>query len=189
VGGSAIGVSLKQLGKGKPAAPCKDVYDATRALLVKTWKAKLPKKYKDGAIEWVDNGLDSLMTIGTFDNERLEEEDATAPATEVLFYFYDSVEWGLALCEHWLRLAMIEARKDWEKELAKLGYAIQGEYLEKSTDKFIVASNGIGHPDDDGVFWQLPEYDFTDYEELDAKTTKLVAAAKKKCACPWCAKK
>lgn len=91
MGGSAIGVSLRQLGDGSAA-------------------------------------IESLMTIGTFDNERIEEEDATQPAR-------------------------------------------------------------IGQPDDDGVFWQLPEDDFTDYEDLDAKTMKLVAAAKKKCACPWCAKK
>ena len=188
MGGSAIGVTLRQLGKGKPAAPCKDVYDATRALLVKTWRAKLPKKYRDAAVEWVDNGLDSLMSVGTFDNDRLEEEDATQPAKEVLFYFYDSVDWPIALCEHWLRLAMISVRKDWEKELAKLGYAIKGKYLDASDDHFIVAGGRIGHPDEDGIFWQLPEDDFTDYEECDAKTMKLVAAAKKKCACPWCAK-
>jgi hypothetical protein len=188
MGGSAIGVSLRALGKGKRSAPRVEVYDATRALLVKTWRAKLPKKYRDAAVEWVDNGLDSLLTVGLYDNER-DTQDLTQPAEEVAFWFYDSVEWPLALAEHWLRLAMIEVRKDWEKELAKLGYAIKGKYLEKSDERFILAGPRIGHPDSDGVFWQLPEYDFTDYEELDAKTTKLVQAAKKKCACPWCAKK
>lgn len=188
MGGSAIGVSVRQLGGKTPAAGCKEVYDATRALLIKTWKAKLPKKYRDAALEWIDSGSDSLMTIGTFDEERLEDEDPSEPATEILFYFYDTVDWPLALCEHWLRLAMISVRKDWEKELARLGYAIEGEYLEPSDTKFILAGDRIGHPDDDGVFWQLPEDDYTEYGELDAKTMKLVAAAKKKCACPWCAK-
>ena len=188
MGGSAIGVSLRPLSKGG-GAPRSQVFDATRALLIKTWRAKLPKKYRDAAIEWVDNGLDSLMTIGTPDNEDLDESEDATPADEVLFWFYDSVDWPLALCEHWLRLAMIQVRKDWEKDLAKLGYAIKGKYLDKSDAHFIVAGDRIGHPDDDGVFWQLPEYAFTDYKELDAKTMKLVAAAKKKCACPWCAKK
>jgi len=187
MGGSAIGVSLRALGKGKPTAPRSEVYDATRALLVKTWRAKLPKKYRDAAIEWVDNGSDSLMTVGVFGDR--DTQDLTQPAEDVAFWFYDSVDWPLALCEHWLRLAMIDVRKDWEKELAKLGYAIKGKYIGASDDHFIVAGDRIGHPDDDGIFWQLPEDDFTDYEECDAKTMKLVAAAKKKCACPWCAKK
>jgi hypothetical protein len=187
VGGSAIGVDLRPLGKGKPTASRGEVYDATRALLVKTWRARLPKKYRDAAIEWVDLGSDSLLTVGVFGDR--DTQDLTQPADQIAFWFYDSVDWPIALGEHWLRLALIAVRKDWEKELAKLGYAIKGKFLEKSDDHFIVSGDRIGHPDDDGVFWQLPEYDFTDYEELDAKTTKLLAAAKKKCACPWCAKK
>lgn len=186
MGGSAIGVDLKPLGKGKPAAPRGEVFDATRALLVKTWRARLPKKYRDAAIEWVDNGGDSLCTVGVYGDR--DKQDLTQPADKVLFWFYDSVDWGLALCEHWLRLAMIEVRKDWEKELAKLGYAITGKYIGKSDDRFILVGDRIGHPDDDGIFWQLPDDDYTDYEECDAKTMKLVEAAKKKCACPWCAK-
>ena len=185
MGGSAIGVDLRAL--GKEPAPRGQVYDATRALLIKTWKAKLPKKYRDAAIEWVDNGSDSLMTVGIYGDR--DTQDLTQPAENVHFWFYDSVDWPLALCEHWLRLAMIEVRKDWEKELASFGYAIKGKYLEKSDDHFIVVGGRIGHPDDDGVFWQLPEDDYTDYVDLDAKTMKLVAASKKKCACPWCAKK
>jgi hypothetical protein len=111
MGGSAIGVALRALSKGKPTAARADVYDMTRM------------------------------------------EEGQKPADDVDFWFYYTVDWPLALANHWLRLAMISARKDWEKELAKLGYAIKGKYLEKSDDQFIVAGDRIGHPDSDGVFW------------------------------------
>jgi hypothetical protein len=182
--GYAYGISAI---KGIRLSSRKVVYNATIDFVAKVWKSALsPSNYRE-AKGWILQGDDSLLTLGAPD------EDLEAPADRLLFMYYETVEWPLGLAEHWLELALASERVAFEERLKKHGYSLHKRgypTLDKVKGAFFVVGRRIGQPDDDGVFWQLPEYDFQEYEELPKKTRALAEAVKKggPCGCPYCVK-
>lgn len=185
MGSSGYGFDIEVI-DGRTPAPSGVLYEAFRVFLVKQWKAAVSKPQLKMAKDWILQGEDSLLTLGD------EEEDLEEPATRLLFMFYETVDWPQALAYHWLYLALVCARTEVEALLEQHGYqVVANDYPSEKhiDDVFIVASRKIGQPGDDGVFWQYPESDFTDYNDLPKKTKEMALAARDKkvaCACPYC---
>ncbi len=192
MGASGQTLDLKKLGIKN--ANASDVRAAVRGVVTKAWRAALPKSEAKSACQWIDFGLDSLLMVAGSESDD-PSDDGDAPTDGVTFWFYETVEWPQALAEHWLAHALVANRKELDATLKKLGYAISNKswYPKKSDlskDRFIVDKKRIGHPDDEGVFWQLPEYDYAEYDELDVKTKKVALAIKDggACQCAYCQK-
>ena len=123
------------------------------------------------------------------------DDDADDPTDGVTFWFYETVEWPQALAEHWLAHALVANRGALDAALKKLGYAIakRSWYPTKKDlgkSRFVADKKRIGHPDEEGVFWQLPEYGYDEYDALDAKLKKVALAVRDggACQCAYCAK-
>lgn len=186
MGSAGIGYPLHPI-EGKTPASRRELADAVRELVADAWYADLLRAHAEAACDWILLGEDSLLTIG--DSEDLKSGE---PATELSFSFYLTVDWPVALAQHWLHLALARHRVELDGLLAGMGYARSDDEfptLDDVEDSFIVVEGRIGHPDDDGVFWQLPEYDYDDYQALSPEVRALAEAARAggPCACPYCA--
>jgi hypothetical protein len=188
----ASGQTLDLLKVGAKSANAGEVRDAIRGVVTKTWRAALSKAHAKEACQWIDFGADSLLMVAGNESDD-PGDDAGEPTDAVTFWFYETVEWPQALAEHWLAHALVANRNELDQALKRLGYAIAKDswYPTKAdlpAQRFIVDKKRIGRPDDEGVFWQLPEYDYTVYEGLDAKTKKTALAIKEgaACQCPYC---
>lgn len=180
------------------AASGLEVRKAVIQFLSKAWRAALPKDQAEIARQWIDQGCDSLLMILVHEGEDSEGEwENEEPADQILFNFYDSAEWGSELARHWLAHALVAGEADLTKKLAALGYERRaGSWYPTTKDlsaaRFLVDDGRVGHPEEDGMNWQIPEDDagMTDYEELsDAQK----GAAEKvrsggPCQCAYCTK-
>lgn len=174
--------------EGMTPARWADVRETTLDFLWAAWRDALPSALHDEAWGWVSLGEDSLLTLGDRDQDEDEPTDC------ISFWFYDSVEWPNELAQHWLHLALVSNRQRFEEMLEGVGYRLaeQGSYPELGDDsyRFVMVGDRIGLPQDDGIFWALPEYDWqlleactpAERERIDA------VAAGGPCQCPLCVK-
>lgn len=185
MGSSGWSIEIAPL-EGSTPGPWKAVRDVTMQVLWDAWRVALPQAMFEQAWEWVSMGEDSLLTLGDPD------QDEDAPTSNIMFWFYLSVDWPSELADHWLSLALGDKRTQLEAELAECGYVIRpgSDYPEigKHRYRFIVAGKRIGHASEDGVYWALPEHDFQAIGELSAAEKKRARAsvAGGACECPYC---
>jgi hypothetical protein len=196
------------------AAPLRKVRDLVIQKVVQAWWSSLeePGRSRDNpsyartAVEWIDMGIDSLLTVGVHDYSR-SDEALDAPAKgELTFWSYDTVSWPKSLAEHWLRMALATTREELEPGLAKLGYKIapeRGAYPSLKRELFrddpappplFFSDEGkIGLVDREVVTWLLTDDggevpSSTPVSELKATGRKRLDAvlASGRCGCPWC---
>ncbi|MFV8755241.1 hypothetical protein ACNOYE_32225 [Nannocystaceae bacterium ST9] len=184
MGGSGWSIDLEPMG-GQTPAPWSAVHEATMQLIWDAWREALPRAQLDAAWEWLSMGEDSLLTIGARD------QDDDAPAYQITFWFYLSVEWPTELAEHWLGLALTERRGELEANLADLGYRLRrgSSYPEIGQHyTFIAVGDRIGQAGDIGVHWALPEYDFQLTQALSASERSHAEASRAggPCECAYC---
>ena len=58
-----------------------------------------------------------------------------------------------------------------------------------SEQRFIVDGARVGHTDSEGVFWQLPESEYTDYADMEEEQRAAALRVRDggACECPYCA--
>lgn len=191
MGGFANAIELEQT--RDDCAPASEVWSAVRGAVTGAWREALSAEHAEAACAWVEMGSDSLLMIGGED-----PDDANAggdePASGVMFWFYETVDWALPLAEHWLAHALVSRRGAIERALGELGYALAedsgyptAESL--SEQRFIVDGARVGHPDSEGVFWQLPESEYTDYADMEEEQRAAALRVRDggPCKCPYCA--
>ncbi len=180
------------------AASGLEVRKAVIQFLSKAWRAALPKDQAGIARRWIDQGCDSLLMILVHEGEDSEGEwENEEPADQILFHFYDSAEWGSELAHHWLAHALVAGEADLTKQLAKLGYERRaGSWYPTTKDlseaRFLVDEGRVGHPEEDGMNWQIPEdaAGMTNYEELSAAQKDAAEKIRSggSCQCAYCKK-
>ena len=152
------------------------------------WRDTLPRSLLDEAWGWVSLGEDSLLTLGD------SYQDDDEPTDSISFWFYLSVEWPSELAQHWLHMAFVSKRPRFEQVLEGLGYRLADNsgYPEPGDNRYRFAMPGdrIGHPNGDGIFWALPNYEWQLLEACTPVERERAAAILEggPCQCPPCVK-
>lgn len=115
MGRTGIVVKLKRTPK---AASQEKLREVVLAWLGHQWDDILGKKKADEAWGWVSIGQDSLLTVGDYD------VDQEAPADDLTFWFYRSVDWPMNRAEHYLTAALFRGHDELDDNLEAIGYRL-----------------------------------------------------------------
>lgn len=187
MGSRGWSIGLRTLEEITPASRI-GLREATIDVLVQTWRAALRDVWFEAAKRWVAWGLDSLLTVNSSNYEDRSHDGEKA--TELSFYVYLTIDWPADLATHWLFLALIERRDEFEAMLGELGYAIARDawyptYADAG-GRFVVVDGRIGLADAEGVAWQLPDTGYTARADLSDRAREAIERMEGPCACPYC---
>jgi hypothetical protein len=187
MGATGFSIGLAKIKKRKRYGTQAEVNEEVVGIVGATFRSLVSTKRTRQIVSgWIDQGEESLLSL-VGPGDELER-----PATKISFWFYQSVSWPQALAAHWLRLALVTKRTSLQQGLRyNHGYTLRdaGYPTAKSAGGgFFTIAGKIGHADADGVFWQLPEYDFQTDDQLTRPARALAVAAREgaPCGCPFC---
>lgn len=187
MGSTGLSIELRGV-RGRERAGRRDLHRAVTGFFVSTWQNALSSRHSKHAAAWMGAGADSLVSFVGRD----EDDDESAPADRLVFWFDLSVTWSTELARHWIDLALAHERKELDAVLRRLSYVATGGHLptpDTARGAFLVSGARIAHVHDDRATWQFPDVDDVPLASLGPqlrKRAEAVRAGAAPCECPYC---
>lgn len=108
----ASGDSINLIKTREDAASIDELADEVIDHLCMIWQFKLDSDEYDETCEWISQGEDSLITI----DRRVTDQ--------ILFWYYDSVDWPIDVGRHRVRMALLHSLDEFKARLETHGYAL-----------------------------------------------------------------